>query len=146
MNKPTPTPASNQNFKIGALVGLTLVALVLLFVLLPAFTNSQDTISINKLATAVEQGNVRSITVHDDTHLSILMSGGVYQESTKEASVDLIQLLAQLGVDKDHLNSFDYRVESGSNSALLLNLLITIGPMVISRLSNKALLLPLSTR
>ena len=131
MNKPTPTPASNQNFKIGALVGLTLVALVLLFVLLPAFTNSQDTISINRLAAAVEQGSVRSITVHDDTRLSVLMSNGSYQESTKEGSVDLIQLLAQLGVDKDHLSSFEYHVESGSNGALILNLLITIGPMLI---------------
>jgi cell division protease FtsH len=131
VNKPTPSPVTNQNFKIMALVGLTLVALVMLFVLFPAFANNQDTMSINKLADAVEAGRVRSIIVHDDTRLAIQMNDNSIAESTKESNVDLIQLLTQLGVEKDRLHSFEYRVETGSNGALFLNLLITLGPMII---------------
>src|SRR5262249_38574967 len=63
--------------------------------------------------------------------LTVMMNDGSLAESTKESNVDLIQLLSQLGVDKDRLHSFEYRVEMGSNGALFLNLLITLGPMLI---------------
>ncbi|MEP7288805.1 MAG: ATP-dependent zinc metalloprotease FtsH [Chloroflexota bacterium] len=131
MNRPSPTPAKNQNFKIGALVGLTMVALVLMFILFPAFNAGQDSTSITKLASAVEAGRVKSIVVHDDTRLSIAYADGTYAETTKEQSIDLIKLLDQLGVSKGKQTSFEYRVENGSNSALLINLAITLLPMVI---------------
>jgi cell division protease FtsH len=130
LNKPTPTPASNQNFKIGALVVLTLVAVILLFYVFPSFTANQDTISINKVADLVKQGRVKAIVVHDDTDLQLVLNDG-FARSSKEASVDLIQLLDQLGVSKQQQQSFEYRVETGNNGALFLNLLITIGPMII---------------
>ena len=131
MNKPTPTPASNQSFKIGALVVLTLVAVILLFYVFPTFTANQDTISINQLADLVKQGSVKSIIVHDDTDLQIATKDNRFYHSTKEASVNLIQLFDQIGVSKDKQQSFEYRVENGNNGALFLNLLITIGPMII---------------
>src|SRR5260221_46949 len=130
LNKPSPSPISNQTFKVGALVALTLAALVLMFFILPAFSGGQNTMSINKLADAVQAGRVKSIVVHDDTDLAITLTDG-YVHSTKEQSVDLIQMLDQLGVDKDHQHSFEYRVENGSSGALLLNLIITLGPMLI---------------
>jgi len=130
LNKPTPSPVSSQNFKVAALVALTLAALVLMFFVIPAFSGGQNTMSINKLAEAVQAGRVKSIVVHDDTDLAITLTDG-YARSTKEQSVDLIQMLDQLGVDKDHQHSFDYRVENGNSGTLLLNVVITLGPMLI---------------
>src|SRR5260221_2916253 len=130
LNKPTPSPVSSQNFKVAALVALTLAAVVLMFFVIPAFSGGQNTMSINKLAEAVQAGRVKSIVVHDDTDLAITLTDG-YARSTKEQSVDLIQMLDQLGVDKDHQHSFDYRVENGNSGTLLLNVVITLGPMLI---------------
>ncbi len=110
---------------------LTLVAVILLFYVFPTFTANQDTISINQLADLVKQGSVKSIIVHDDTDLQIATKDNRFYHSTKEASVNLIQLFDQIGVSKDKQQSFEYRVENGNNGALFLNLLITIGPMII---------------
>src|SRR5438128_1301959 len=63
VNKPTPTPANNNNLKIGVLVGLTVMALLLVFVLFPFFASSRDTMSISDVANAVKAGKVKSIVV-----------------------------------------------------------------------------------
>src|SRR5258708_29406622 len=101
LNKPTPSPVSSQNFKVAALVALTLAALVLMFFVIPAFSGGQNTMSINKLAEAVQAGRVKSIVVHDDTDLAITLTH-CYSRSTTEQSVQLIQKLVQLDVVNDH--------------------------------------------
>src|SRR5258708_39727891 len=101
LNKPTPSPVSSQNFKVAALVALTLAALVLMFFFIPAFSGGQNTMSINKRAEAVQAGRVKSIVVDDDTDLAITLADG-YARSLKEHSVGLIQMLAQVGVGKGH--------------------------------------------
>ncbi|HLY26519.1 MAG TPA: ATP-dependent metallopeptidase FtsH/Yme1/Tma family protein, partial [Aggregatilineales bacterium] len=132
MNKPTPTPVNNQNFKVGALIGLTVLAAILLFyVILPAFGGSGDTLSINKLADDVQAGKVKSITVQNDTDLVVIMNDGTFAHATKESSEDLPKLLSELGVDPAHLKSFDYHADQGNSGALILNLVITLGPMLI---------------
>ncbi len=131
MNKPTPTPTSNNNnVRIGILVGLFVMAILLLFTVFPYFMSSRDTMSLSEVANAVQAGRVRSIVVHNDTDLEITLINGT-ATSTKEQSVDLIQLLSQLGVDQTHLQSFQYSVEVNSGTGLLLNLLITLVPMLI---------------
>ncbi len=133
MNKPTPTPANNNNLKIGVLVGLTVMAMLLVFVLFPFFASSRDTMSITDLAAAVKAGRVKSIVVRNDTDLLITLRDvrdGI-ATSTKEQSVDLIRLLDQLGVDKTQQQSFEYRVETSGGASLFVNLLITVAPMLI---------------
>jgi cell division protease FtsH len=130
VNKPTPTPVNNNSVKIGVLVGLTVMAMLLVFVLGPLFTSGRDSMSLSDVAAAVKAGRVRSIIVRNDTDLLITMREGVYT-STKEQSVDLIKLLDNLGVDKAQQQSFEYRVEFTGGAGLYLNLLFTIAPMLI---------------
>jgi cell division protease FtsH len=131
VNNPTPTPTSNNNnVRIGILVGLFVMAILLLFTVFPSFMSSGDTMSISQVAAAVQAGRVRKIVVHNDTDLEITLVND-RATSTKEQSVDLIQLLSQLGVDQTHLQSFEYRVEVNNGTGLLLNLLITLVPMLI---------------
>jgi cell division protease FtsH len=131
VNKPTPTPANSNNVKIGVLVGLTVMALLLVFVLFPFFASSRDTMSISEVAAAVKAGRVRSIIVRNDTDLLIALRDGNMATSTKEQSVDLIRLLDQLGVDKAKQQTLEYRVETSNGMGLFLNLLITVAPMII---------------
>src|SRR5581483_971808 len=130
VNRPTPTPANSNNLKIGVLVGLTVMAALLLFVLFPLFTASRDTISMSDVAAAVKAGRVKAIVVRNDTDLLITLRDGI-ATSTKEQSVDLIRALEQLGVSKAQQTSFEYRVETSNGSGLLLNLVITIAPMLV---------------
>ncbi len=130
MNRPTPTPANSNNLKIGVLVGLTVMAALLLFVLFPLFTASRDTMSMSDVAAAVKAGRVKAIVVRNDTDLLITLRDGI-ATSTKEQSVDLIRALEQLGVSKAQQTSFEYRVETSNGSGLLLNLVITIAPMLV---------------
>ncbi len=128
---PTPTPASSNNVRIGILVGIIILVALLVFTMSSYFMPSRDTMSLDELAAAVQSGRVTSITVRNDTDLAITLRDGM-ASSTKEQSVDLIQLLSQLGVDQAHLKSFEYRVEAGGSPlGLILNVLITVGPMLI---------------
>ncbi len=128
---PTPTPASSNNVRIGILVGIIILVALFVFTMFPYLMPSRDGMSLDELAAAVQAGRVTSITVRNDTDLAITLRDGT-ASSTKEQSVDLIQLLSQLGVDQAHLKSFEYRVEAGGSPlGLILNVLITVGPMLI---------------
>ncbi len=131
MNKPTPNSAGSNNLKLGVLVGAIVIGVLLLYILAPLLGGNRDSMSITDVAMAVRQGRVKAITVRNDTELAIFFQNGSVGASTKEQSVDLIQLLDQLGVDKTQQRSFEYRVETSGNGGLLLNLLFTLAPMLL---------------
>ncbi len=131
MNRPTPTQPNSPNVKVGVLVGLIVVAMVILFVIFPLLASNQDTMSVSEVAQAVQLGRVKSIVVRNDTDLLITMTNGALATSSKEASVDLISLLNSLGVDKTKQQGLDYRVETNNTTNMLLNIAITLGPMLI---------------
>ena len=108
-----------------------LAAILLIYVILPAFGGNQDTLSTNKLADAVQAGKVKSIAVQNDTNLLVVMNDGTLAHAAKESSEDLPKLLSELGVDQAHLKNFDYHAANGNSGALILNLLITLAPMLI---------------
>jgi hypothetical protein len=91
------------------------MAILLLFTVFPYLMSSGDTMSISEVATAVQAGRVRSIVVRNDTELLVTLTNGT-ATSTKEQSVDLVQLLSRLGVDQTHLQSFEYSVEASNST------------------------------
>jgi cell division protease FtsH len=117
--------------RIGVLVGLTILGMLLMFVLGPALLGGRDSMSMTDVAQEVKNRRVRSIIVRNDTELIITLRSGMVATSTKEQSVDLIKLLDQLGVEPQDQQSFEYRVENTTGSAILFNLLLPLIPMLI---------------
>jgi cell division protease FtsH len=128
---PIPIPDSN-NAKLAALVGLIVVAGVLLFVILPALANNHDVIALSDVARQVQQGNVKTIIVHNDTDLTVIFKDNTVLNSTKEQSTTIAETLTQLGVDPAAIKAVNYEVDSSNNLSQLLSFgLFTLLPILV---------------
>ena len=132
MNKQNPTQANgNNNLKPGILGGLVILAIVLVLFLSQMLSVRGNPISLNDLANLINRGSVSAITVRNDTDLVITLKNGTTETATKEQADSLPALMQRLGVSPSAFAQIDYTAESGSNGALLLNIALTILPMVI---------------
>jgi cell division protease FtsH len=120
----------NQSFIIYILLFIAIIAMVFFTV------NQQSTqvveIPINKLATDIRDGKVKSI-IEDENRLEITYKNNDIKTSTKDPSTPLIAQLVELGVTPEDLSSEQISVEIKLPSPLLgiFSILSYILPFVI---------------
>lgn len=90
-----------------------------------------QTIAISELAQKINAGDIKSLTVTNDT-LTIKANDGTTYQTKKEASVSIFETLANAGADKTKLASVNVEVKEPSGfSSLLGSLLPAILPLII---------------
>ncbi|MBW6465160.1 MAG: ATP-dependent zinc metalloprotease FtsH [Brevefilum sp.] len=120
----------NQSFIIYILLFIAIIAMVF-------FTVNQQSsqvveIPINKLATDIREGKVKSI-IEDESRLEITYKNNDIRTSTKDPSTPLIAQLVELGVTPEDLSSEQISVEIKLPSPLLgvFSILSYILPFII---------------
>ncbi len=132
MNKPKLPATDNNNVKLMVLVGLVVAAGILLFVILPGIAGNRDAMPLSTVAHQVESGNVKSIVVHNDTDMTVLLRDGSVVNSTKEQSTTVAETLKQLGVTDAQVQAVSVEVDAGNNIGQLLSFgVFTLLPMII---------------
>jgi cell division protease FtsH len=95
-------------------------------------TDTSDMIGINRVAQLVKEGEVSHITVQGELVTVTLKEENAEPLRTrKEGGESLLATLKALGVDDAELRDLPIEVESAPNTALILNWLIMILPMVL---------------
>ena len=131
MNRPkTPPITENNNVRMAALVGVIVLAGLVLFVILPNLVGNRDAMSLSDVAKQVQQGNVKTIVVHNDTDLTIQFRDSTVANSSKEQSTTMAETLSQLGVSADRIQAVVFSVDSGNSSSQLISFgLFTLLPI-----------------
>ncbi|MEJ2598912.1 MAG: ATP-dependent zinc metalloprotease FtsH [Anaerolineales bacterium] len=80
--------------------------------------SSQDVLSINQVATDIQQGKVERL-VEDDNRLQVIYADGTEKISHKEPNATLVDQLKALGVTTDALSSNKVKIEVKPPSAWL---------------------------
>ena len=103
----------NQSLIIYALLFIAIVAMV--FFQIKQQPNVDDTLTINQVASDIQQGKVKRIVVEADNRLRIIYPGGaqgdIEKTAQKEDAVSLVQQLIQLGVTTEQLAPEKVKVE-----------------------------------
>jgi len=102
----------NQSLVIYALLFIAIVAMV--FFQIRQQPNVDDTLTINQVASDIQQGKVKRIVSEADNHLRIIYPGGesgIEKIAQKEDGVSLVEQLVQLGVTADQLSPDKVKVE-----------------------------------
>jgi cell division protease FtsH len=77
--------------------------------------NVDETLTINQVASDIQQGKVKRIVAESDNHLRVIYPGGaqgdIEKTAQKEDSVSLVQQLIQLGVTPEQLSPDNVKVE-----------------------------------
>lgn len=81
-------------------------------------SSSQEVLTINELASSVQNGSVKRI-IEDDNRLRVTFADGTEGESQKETDATLIQQLKELGVPTAALSSENIKIEVKPPSAWL---------------------------
>lgn len=103
----------NQSLIIYALLFIAIVAMV--FFQIKQQPNVDETLTINQVASDIQQGKVKRIVAESDNHLRVIYPGGaqgdIEKTAQKEDSVSLVQQLIQLGVTPEQLSPDNVKVE-----------------------------------
>ena len=120
-----------RNSKNTFVYFLLLIASVALFasLFMSNTENQPKHLSLNEVATMINQGKVKSITLIGEK-IEIEGKDGKTYLSRKESGSDLIATLIDLGVDKDKLTSFKYEVQEPTDVDSWLNLLSWVLPLL----------------
>jgi len=109
----------------------TLLIIAVLFSLLLEGGQSKDTITLNKLAERINQGDVERIIVTGN-ELDVDFKDGTSAVSQKEPGVSVTELFASYGVDPETLRSFSLEIKDESGTQFWLGVLIpTLLPVII---------------
>jgi cell division protease FtsH len=113
-----------------------IIIIVIIALALGSYARSGEdkTISINQLATDIQEGQISKITIVNDDELTIIYKAdGTEKSSRKETGTSLIEQLTQLGVQPDMLSGkeIDIRVKPQSVWIGIVNALIVILPFAI---------------
>ncbi len=124
-----PSPWSNPNTQ-RVLVIMGVIAVFVFFVMmLGRPPSSSNLISLNELAAAVQQGQVKSITERGGQDLYITYINGGTASSYKPADTDLLRIL---GVNSIQDANFQYIAQPGDNTqTILFNILLAVLPILI---------------
>lgn len=93
--------------------------------------SNADTIGLNTVANLVAAGSVEQIVVQGETVTVELRNDDTPLRARKEGSESLLDTLKALGVQDSALRDLPIEVESAPNTAIILNWLIMILPMVL---------------
>jgi cell division protease FtsH len=120
----------NQSYVIYVLLFIAIIA-----ILVYQFTqqgSSQDALTINEVATAVQAGKVARI-VENENRIKVYYHDGSTKDSNMESNATLVQQLIDLGVKPEELNSAKVIIEIKPPSAWInvLTLLGYILPFII---------------
>jgi cell division protease FtsH len=97
------------------------------------FTTSGDAgnlIGLNQLASYVDAGNVRSISVQGDT-VYVQLNTGEKLQTRKENDESLLETLRTFGVTEETLQTLPFEVENAPNSGAIFSWLMMLLPMVL---------------
>ncbi len=97
------------------------------------FTTSSDAsnlIGLNQLASYVNAGDVRSITVQGDTVYVQLNTGEKFQ-TRKENDESLLETLRAFGVSQETFEALPFEAESAPNSSAIFSWLMMLLPMLL---------------
>ncbi|MFQ3645699.1 MAG: ATP-dependent zinc metalloprotease FtsH [Anaerolineae bacterium] len=124
-----PSPWANPNTQRILLITGILVVFVFFFMMLGRPPSSANMISLNELAAAVQQGQVKSITERGGQDLYIVYINGGTASSYKPADTDLLRVL---GVNSIQEANFQFNAQPGDNTQnILFNILLTVLPILI---------------
>lgn len=124
----------NQNRAQSFIVYFVLLVAigVMFFVAFRGDSASQQALTINEVADAIEKGTVARVVIKDDDSLQIVYDSGKEGESHKEPSATLVDQLLSLGVTPGQLAASNVKieVEPPSQWAGVLSSLLYILPVI----------------
>ena len=97
------------------------------------FTTSGDAgnlVGLNQLASYVNAGDVRSITVQGDT-VYVQLNTGEKLQTRKENDESLLETLRAFGVSQETFEALPFEAESAPNSSAIFSWLMMLLPMVL---------------
>ncbi len=139
MNKPPnkQTPNSNNpatdpnNMKWIVLIGLSIVAGILFFVILPSLASTRDQIPLTDLAAQIKAGQVDKIIIRNDVEVIIQYKNGKVAATTKEGTGFLGEQLAALGVTPAQYSAVQTTNEASNQVGGLLSFIqFTVFPIM----------------
>ena len=121
----------NANWSRNAFVYLLIiVAAAALFINIYQPGETPEQITLSRLATAIESGDVRAIVVNEDEVRVTLDASGGTVVTRREPGIPIIETLTAMGVPSEELSAIDISYESPSNAANWLSLLVNLLPIV----------------
>ncbi len=90
-----------------------------------------DMVGLNEVAQLINQGQVKSITVQGEAVTVELNNEQKSVRTRKEGNESLLVTLGAFGVDRTRLEAVPLEIESAPNTAIILNWLIMMLPMIL---------------
>ncbi len=137
--RPTPdgnndqSPFSGRNAQ-RLLIGTGVVVLILFMLAMGSQNSFQsgNRITLNKLATQIQRGNVEQLVVRGGQDVYVQYFSGITEYYYKEREADLFEQLRTWGVSDAQLQSISFAAQPGDNTGgLLIQLVIAVVPTVI---------------
>ena len=121
----------NGNWSRNAFVYLLIiVAAAALFINIYQPGEGPEEISLSSLATAVQRGNVESITVRSDDVRVTLKESGATVLTRGELDTPITETLAGLGVEPEQLAAVTVKYEPPGNTANWVSLAVNLLPLI----------------
>jgi cell division protease FtsH len=109
-------PTRNRSSIIYLLLFVAIIVMVVYNFQQQATT--QEALTINEVASDIQNGNIRRI-IEDDNRLRVIYANGTERTSHKEASATLVEQLKELGVTTERLTPDNVKIEIKPPSAWL---------------------------
>ncbi len=127
-NKP---PVGNFLARNWFWIVLVILILVGSRFLLNSPNDDTNILGLNQVATLINEGKVKKLTVQGEVISVHLNEGNEVKRSRKEDNHSLVETLNAYGVDPAQLSKLAIDVESASNSSVIFNWLIMLLPMIL---------------
>lgn len=127
------SPFSNKNAqRLWLVMGVVVLLLFVLTFSSPSSFQSNNRITLNELATKVNNNSVSSIVVHGGQDVVIEDRAGNTFLYYKERETNLFDSLRTFGVTDEQIGAIDFSEEQGDNTGgFILQLLVAVVPTVI---------------
>ncbi len=93
-------------------------------------TDSANVIGLNQVASLINNGEVKTITVQGDV-VSLVLNNNEKKSSRKEMDAGLLESLKAFGVSSDGLDKVKIEVQSAPNSSAIFSWLVMLLPMLL---------------
>ncbi|HYO89120.1 MAG TPA: ATP-dependent zinc metalloprotease FtsH [Candidatus Limnocylindrales bacterium] len=132
-NNNSPSPFFNKNAqRLWIVLGVVVLLMFIVIFGQPNNTPRSSTISVDQLATQIEQGNVQTITVRGSTDVFVELDNGTTVYLYKSPESDLFQQLATYGVTDEQIQAVALTEQQGDNTTnLLFQIMIGVIPTIL---------------